>query len=228
MLAGGVRDVPVPDEAGRLWISPMQAAARWVHEAHCGEAGALVAWVADLLGSAPAGLAEEAARGQPGSGGVVVVDPFPSTATNFTLIKRGVLTFPAPVIALGRPRADVARAVLEGIAFGARAGLDLLGDLASLSAAGGVTRSEAFARALAGSSERAVTVATEPASSALGAAIVAAARHHGGVEAAVGAMADAGREVAPVASDGYPAHYALWRERAEDAARGAMRIGDIV
>lgn len=231
MLATVARADAAPDPAGRLWTSPLPVPGRFAREAHCGEAGALVAWFADLIGVAPAGLASLADGGVPGGGGAIVVDPWPSVATDFALVRRASISFPAPVLALGRSRADVARAVFEGIAFAARAGLDVLreadGEPSSLAVAGGVARARAFAEALAGSSERSAVVASEPASSALGAAILAAASYHGGVEAAVEAMRDRGREVAPEQGHGYPAHYAAWRAQAARAAEDTLRMSQL-
>jgi autoinducer 2 (AI-2) kinase len=229
MLTGSVRDDPSPDPGGRLWTSPMPVPGRWLREAHCGEAGALVDWAAALMGTDAAAIARESDDGQPGAGGVQVVDPFPSAARDFVLLKRASLLFPAPVLALGRPRADVARAVFEGVAFGARAGLDWLaeahGEPARVLVAGGVSRSEAFRAALAGASERDITVARGTQTSGLGAAIVAAAAHHGDLDAAVEAMADPGEAVPAHRAHGYPAHYAAWREQAQRVHDEAARTG---
>lgn len=231
MLCGHVRADPAIDPGGRFWTSPHPAGG-FVQEAHCGEAGSAIEWFAGLMGIGAADLVDAAAKGQPGAGGAMFVDPLPSTATDFSLLRPGAFVFPAPVLALGRPREDVARAVIEGIAFGARWGLDLLreenGEPADLAVAGGVARSDVFLAALAGASDRVVRAPTETASSALGAAICAAAPQLGGVPAAAEAMADRGRDVAPDPSHGYPAHYAAWRARAEEVAAHAMRVRGLI
>ena len=229
MLCEHVRADAAIDPQGRFWTSPLPAGG-FVQEAHCGESGSAIEWVASIIGLSVSDLSAMADDGQPGSGGAVFVDPWPSVASDFALIRSGALFFPAPVLALGRPRADIARAVFEGIAFAARWGLEQLatlnGEPRRLAVAGGVARSHAFLEALAGSTERTVTVATEPASSALGAAICAAASSHGGVAQAAVAMADRGREVAPDPAHGYPAHDAAWRQRAaEIEARAITRKG---
>ena len=137
-----------------------------------------------------------------------------------------------PVLALGRSRGDLARGLLEGIAFGARAGLDVLkelnGEPSEIAVAGGLARAGAFRAALAGTSKRAIRVATETASSALGAAIVAAAADHGAVRAAATAMADKGTEIAPVEAHGYPALYAAWRKRADTFDKDAMKMSGLL
>jgi len=227
MLASAAAANASAEQARGLWRSPLQTGG-FVLEAHCGEAGAFLTWFADLLGLDAGGTAELATNGIPGAGGVIAVDPWPGSVEDFVLLRRAELSAPAPVLALGRPRHDVARAVIEGIAFGARAGvasLELaLGEPRRLFAAGGVARSQVFRVALAGSAERPVRVASESASSALGAAMMAAASHHGGVVEAIQTMADPGHDVAPRAADGYPAHYTAWRARAAALEAEAIRL----
>jgi sugar (pentulose or hexulose) kinase len=220
------------DPSGRLWTSPHAVSGRFVHEAHCGEAGAALAWLADLFETSPGELSGSADAAEPGGGGVQFFDAWPSTARDFALVRSGGFSLPMPLLALGRGRADLARGLLEGIGFGARAGLDVLaevdGEPSEIAVAGGLARAGAFRAALAGSSKRAIRVATETASSALGAAIVAAAGDHGGVRAAATAMADRGIEIAPVEAHGYPALYASWRKRADALDKDAMKMSGLL
>jgi sugar (pentulose or hexulose) kinase len=201
-------------------------------ESHCGEAGAALAWLSGLFSESPSSLADGADASEPGSGGVRFYDAYPSAARDFALLRTGGFEFPMPVLALGRERPDFARGLLEGIAFGARAGLDVLaevnGEPSEIAVAGGLARAGAFRAALAGTSKRAIRVATETASSALGAAIVAAAGDHGGVRAAASAMADRGTEIAPVEGHGYPALYASWRKRADELDKDAMKMSGLL
>lgn len=217
------------DRTGRLWASPSCVAGVFLHEAHCGEAGAALAWLGGLFEVPVGDLVAAADAAEPGAGGVRFFDSYPSTARDFALVRSGGFQFPVPVLALGRGRADVARGLLEGIAFGARAGLDVLhevdGEPKEIAVAGGVARADAFRTALAGSLGRPIRVATETASSALGAAIVAAATDHGGVREAASGMSDRGAEVAPVEAHGYPALYAEWRARAAELDEEAMKMG---
>jgi sugar (pentulose or hexulose) kinase len=232
MLCEQVLDEATADASGRLWTSPHLAPDRFVLEAHIGEAGAAFAWLAGVTAIDPAALAGEADVAEAGAGGIRFYDSWPSKASDFTLLKTGSISFPAPLLALGRSRGDLARGMLEGIAFGARAGLDVLSEVAGepteLVLAGGVARSSAVCAALSGSSKRAVRVATEHASSARGAAIVAAASHHGGVAQAASAMGDKGREVAPTETHGYPALYAEWKERAAEMDARAMKMSELM
>src|SRR5439155_15909642 len=113
-----------------------------------------------------------------------------------------------------------------------RAGLDVLEEIngapSEIAVAGGVARARAFCEALAGASGRPIRVATETASSALGAAIVAAARNHGGMRAAVEMMRDTGIEIAPMEAHGYPALYASWRARADEIDQRAMKMSGLL
>lgn len=231
MLASVVTDTSTVDAAGRFWCSPHAAPGLFVHEAHCGEAGAPLDWLAAMMGLDVAAMAAEAERGQPGAGGVAFVDAGPSSVSDFPLMRRGGLTFPAPLLALARPRADVARAAFEGTAFGARAGLDWLaeahGEPPSIALTGGVSRSGVFRAALAGTSKAPVRVSCPGDASALGAAIVAAAAHHGGVREAARAMADAGEPVEARAAEGYEAHYDAWRAHARALGEGTVRLKDM-
>lgn len=230
MLVQSVRRDAQADANGRLWLSPHVVAGRFVAEAHCGEAGSLIAWLADVMGVGVSALSSEADGCAPGAAGLVMVDAQPSAATDFPVVRQGALTFPVPVLALGRPRGDIARAAFEGLAFAATAGLEWLPDGAheDIAVSGGVARADSFTRALAGATGRPLRVATEPCSSALGAAICAAAVHHGGMDQAVDAMADRGRAVASIPADGYPHHYATWRERAMTLEPTTMRMKQLM
>jgi sugar (pentulose or hexulose) kinase len=232
MLCERLLDEANPDPDGNLWVSPHVVPELFVHEAHCGESGAAFAWLAGVLGVGTGDLATEAQSAPPGAGGVSFFDAFPSTARDFALVRAGGFSFPVPMLAFSPTRGSLARGLLEGIAFGARAGLAVLdardGDASEIAVAGGVARSAAFRDALSGSLQRPVRVATESASSALGAAIVAASSNFGGIEAAAAAMADKGTEIAPTESHGYPALYAAWYERAVELDAKAMRMSGLL
>lgn len=231
MLVQQLREDALPDPRARTWRSPFPIAGRFVHEVHCGEAGALVSWLAAILGVGVDVVAEEAATAPVGAGGVSVVDPAPNAAADFALTRHAGIAVPAPVLALGRSRADIARATFEGIAFAARAALEWLEEgsaATSLRTAGGVARSRVFVEALAATSGRPVRAPSTSDASALGAAIVAAAGHHGGVGSAAAAMADAGVEVAPAHVDEYAAAEAAWRERLVQLDTSTIRMRGIL
>ena len=220
------------DPKGRTWTSPHLVADVLSQESHCGEAGSALIWLASLLSASPSSLVDESDVSEPGAGGVRFYDSYPSAARDFALVRSGGFEFPVPVLALGRSRGDLVRGLLEGIAFGARAGLDVLEDIngepSEIAVAGGVARARSFREALAGASKRPIRVATETASSALGAAIVAAAPDHGGVRSAAKSMADKGVEIDPVEAHGYPALYASWRARADELDQRAMKMSGLL
>ena len=235
MLCQQLSGKPQIDEERKLWTSP-HLAGGFVIEAHCSEAGGALDWLTRLMGCTHEAMDRGAAAGEPGGGGVFFLDAAPSHVGNFPLMRTGALMFPAPLIALARSRDDVARAALEGNAFGARAGLEWLteagGPASSVALGGGVSRSHTFGRILATAVGAPIRVANESNGSALGAAILAAvgAGAHGDVVGATRAMGDAGRIVDPDDSWAGPTSsaYAGWRERIARMDETTMRVGHMI
>jgi sugar (pentulose or hexulose) kinase len=235
MLCQQPVEEPLIDDARRLWTSP-HLSGGFVVEAHCGESGVPIDWTAALLGESHEWMDEAAGNAEPGSGGVSFIDAAPSNVGNFPLMRQGGMSFPVPLLALGRSREDVARAALEGVAFAAKAGLswtqEVAGEFQDLALGGGVARSKSFARILAAAMNRPVRVATETNGSALGAAMVAAvaAGAHGTVNEAAKAMADPGETVEPELSWVGPTAtaYAGWRERVQAMDENSMRVGHMI
>lgn len=222
MLVDAVVDASEGNTDPSVWWSPL-GDKTCVREAHCGEAGGAVSWFADLLGMDPASMASLAERGAPGAGGVVFCDPIAADVSEFTIVRRGMLSLPVPLFALGRSRADVARAIFEGLAAAACDGLDRVGATGAVTVCGGVAASRVFIDAIAGMSERPVEVCDDPASaSARGAAMVAAA--------GVGVTIDPVRTRRIVADErhGYPAHRAAWRAARDLSMNGSMTIKDVM
>jgi xylulokinase len=226
---------PTIDHAKRLWTSP-HLSGGFVAEAHCGESGIPIQWMAGLMGETPGWIDRTASEAEPGAGGLFFLDPAPSIVGDFPLMRAGSLSFPAPLLALARPRRDVARAVLEGVAFAAAAGLEwtqqVAGPMEDLAVTGGVARSRTFARILASVLDGPVRVASESLGSALGAAIVAAAGGgaHTSVRAASDAMADRGEAVHPERTWVAPTKgaYVGWLERIRRLDQTAFRVGHMI
>jgi len=226
---------PVIDQDRRLWTSPFPSGG-FVLEAHCGEAGAALDWMANLLGETHEWMDKSAAVSEPGAGGLCFLDPAPSRVGDFPLMRTAGLLFPAPVLALGRTREDVARATIEGIAFGAAAGLEWTsevgGPIYDVAATGGVARSRTFVRVLASALGRPVRAASETNGSALGAAILASVGSgvHGDVAQAAGAMADRGERVDPDESwiDPTTTAYATWHERVRLLDENTLRVSHMI
>lgn len=236
MIAEQVTEAPVLDDRRRLWTSP-GAAGGWVLEAHCGESGAPIDWLCSIMGVEHEWLDLAAASAAPGAGGLLFLDTAPSRAGDFPLVRTGALAFPAPLLALGRGREDVARAMLESIAFAARMGLEWIAEVAgapaaSVSLAGGVARMRTAARVLATALGRPVRAGGGASESARGAAILAAAGcgAFGDPVAAARAMAERGETIEPVAQwqDATAGAEAAWRERITTLEEAATRVSALM
>lgn len=196
----------VIDLQRRLITSPHAAPGRSILEAHCGEAGASLDWMLGLIGETGnhVWLEQAASSADPGSAGVSLIGPGPVNMGDYPVMRTGGLSFPIPVSQMAPGREEIARGMLEGIAYGARAGIDWLSEVSNrpagdVAVSGGLARSPTFVRVLAAVLGREVRRAREPHAAALGACIVAAtaAGLHPNVGAAVAKMADRGETVRP-------------------------------
>ncbi|MBC7227971.1 MAG: class II aldolase/adducin family protein, partial [Thermoflexales bacterium] len=230
----GVADRPILDPEGRLWTRPHLMADRWVVESNAGPLGDALDWLAELLfpGSRrpTARLIGEAAQARPGAGGVLSTfggQVFNARAMAFPV---GSLTL-SPFLGGDGPsrRADLCRAVLEGLAFVLRANVEQVAGVAqavSLRMTGGLTRSPFWAQLAADVLGAPVGVSEVPEGTALGAAICA------GV--AAGLFADLGEGAARLAriravhpneenARTYEALYAEWKDLRAALADGHDR-----
>lgn len=228
----------VLDPMRRLLTSPHAVPGRTMLEVHCGEAGAVVDWLLSLLGESGnhTWLEQAASDAGPGSGGVSLIDPGPTNMGDFPVMRTGGFAFPIPVSQLSVGREDLARAVLEGVAYAARAGIEWLTEVSGrpagdIAVCGGLSRSRTFVKVLAAVLGRDVRCAREPHAAALGAAIVAAAAAglHTSVGAAAARMSDRGEVVRPEAGwlaiyDGLYMSWTSLRARYEETG---MRVSDL-
>ena len=225
------------DSERRLWTSPHALPGRYLLEAHCGEAGPALDWYLNLLGHGGdhTWLDEAAAGSVPGAGGVTSIDTGPTRMGDFALMRTGGLLFPIPLMALGRQPTDVARAAMEGIAYGARQGTEWLaevgGPASEVVLCGGVARSHVFARILASVLGRPVRRAREPQASGLGGCIVgaAAAGEFRTVAEAAGVMHDRGDVVHPEPewTAIYEGLYASWVSQRARFEQTVARVSDL-
>ncbi|MGH2725934.1 MAG: FGGY family carbohydrate kinase [Actinomycetota bacterium] len=237
MPVAQVADAPLIDNERRLWTSPHAVPNRFLLEAHCGEAGPAVDWYLNLLGHAGdhMWLEEAAASAEPGAGGVTSIDTGPCRMGDYPLMRIGGLLFPIPLMALGRQPADVARAVLEGMAYGVRQGMEWLGEVGGQATevvlCGGVARSQMFGRILASVLGRPVRRAREAQSSGLGGCIVgaAAAGEFRTVAEAAGVMHDRGETLHPEPewTAIYEGLYASWVEQRARFEQTVARVSDL-
>jgi sugar (pentulose or hexulose) kinase len=138
-------------------------------------------------------------------------------------------------MALGRQPSDVARAVLEGIAYGARQGMEWLAEVGGSAnevvLCGGVARSRTFSRILASILGRPVRRAREAQATGLGGCIVgaAAAGAFRTVAEAAGVMHDRGDTVHPEPewTAIYEGLYASWVEQRARFEQTVARVSDL-
>ncbi len=180
----GITETPRIDPSGRLWSAPHCVPGQWVVESNGGPMGDTLDWTARVLfPDAPdpsARLFAEAADSEPGAFGL-------GSTLGVEVMNGREMGPPIGHLALThltrpddpRPGRHVARALLEGLAFGARANLEQvvehIGDSGERwSVCGGLTRSPGWADLLVDVSARPLTEAPVPQTTALGAALCAA------------------------------------------------------
>lgn len=176
-----VEDAPPFDASHHLWAGAHPLSDRWLLESNGGPAGVAYRWAREnLYPDADYALMEdEASSSHPGAASAFLG---PNLA-DFSKLK-----FPRPlailipaVLGFGPAvrRGDLARAVLENIAFAAWANAEQLANLSnhpigSVHLCGGVAQSDLFVRILATVANTTVRAAEEREAAALGAAICAA------------------------------------------------------
>jgi sugar (pentulose or hexulose) kinase len=147
---------PRGDAAGRCWLEPHLPRGRFVLESNAGTAGEALEWLGRLLfPGARAGAARllaEASDVAPGAGGLL-------SAFGAQLFDARAMTFPVGDLALSHlvgsaeeSRARVARAAVEGAAYGVRANLEQLraaAGAAPLRVGAGLSRSRVWVQVLA-------------------------------------------------------------------------------
>ncbi|BDG62056.1 FGGY-family carbohydrate kinase [Caldinitratiruptor microaerophilus] len=200
---------PYRDPQARVLCSASAVAGGWILEAGIFTSGSVYRWVRDelsvaettagaTLGLDPYDLLNlEAARAAPGAGGLVVIPHFAGSAAPYwNPLARGVIFN----LALGHRRADLIRAVLEGIALEVGKNLAIIealveaGDAGSglreIRVSGGAVRSDLFNQIQADVYGRRVVPGKLEQATALGAAILAAAAvgAYPDVQTAAGAM----------------------------------------
>ncbi len=177
---------PVFDSSCSLWTTCSVAGAPWVLEGNAGPAGSAHRWALDLLFPGAGFEDFDALAGQapPGSGATLaLLGPRIADYADPQLLWGGFL-FPQANDILTCGRAELARAVLENIAFAVKANLSRAGSCAesagqpgppALRLGGGLAISPVFAQILADVLGMPVEVAAVPSVSAQGAAVCAAA-----------------------------------------------------
>ncbi|MBM3122811.1 MAG: hypothetical protein FJZ97_11615, partial [Chloroflexi bacterium] len=216
---------PIFDPAMRLWTGLHVVPGLYVLESNAGQMGATLDWLARLVYSgspnAVARLAAEAELSQPGAHGMVstigaaifnggAMEPPVDTLTFSSVLARGD----------DEGRADLARAVLEGMAYAVRANIEQILKVSGsqperVYLTGGISRSPLWTRLLCEVLGRPVAVSTSAEATALGAAICAgmAAGIFRDLPSGAQALARISREPDPGAdSPIYQTLYAGWTD----------------
>lgn len=174
----GLSEDLVLDRGHRFLVTPLALGPGWGLEMDLISTGSALAWLADLLGRPQDELLSSAASSPPGANGVTFLPylGFGEQGALWDPSLRGAVNG----LTLAHGPADLARALLEGIALEVRRCLRVLDQVGvpagPMIVAGGAAGSETFAAMLAGASGAPVRrVADERWISARGAAIVAAA-----------------------------------------------------
>jgi xylulokinase len=209
----GLSEDLVLDGGHRFLVTPLALGSGWGLEMDLISTGSALAWLADLLGRPQDELLGSAASAPPGANGVTFLPylGFGEQGALWDPSLRGVVNG----LTLAHGAADLARALMEGIALEVRRCLRVL-DQAGVPAgpmivAGGAAGSEMFTAMLAGASGAPVhRVADERWISARGAAIVAATS----VALTEVPVPRTVSTIGPVARDG-----AIWDELEARAAR---------
>lgn len=213
---------PVHDEAGRLWTGCHVVPGRWTLESNAGDTGIAYEWLLGILGldgDAGFAAAEEAmaACTQP-TAMYGVAGPQIWDVLNFRPNQALGFVFPHPPFSKRPTRGDFCAAFLLNVTCAIRANLEQIEarlgrPVERLTLSGGMTRSPALLRSIAGVIRRPLRISEDPNATALGAAVLAAAGHgtYPSIAAAANAMVrkhplDAGEVNA--AGDDY---YARWR-----------------
>jgi L-ribulose-5-phosphate 4-epimerase len=233
------------DTEARLWTSHHVVQGRWTIESNGGPSGDMIDWLAGViyreLGDPAAALFAEASQSVVGAEGVVSTlgaEVFNASRLRLPL---GHLTL-SPMMVADDPsrRRHLARAVVEGLAYAARANIELLqkaapnGTIETIRLAGGMSRSAFFAQILADVLGVPVEEAQVPECSALGAAICA-----GGGAGLYGNLIDGAKRFGcglrgftpdPARHSVYRSHYDRWldvraaRQQADEIAEsGALQ-----
>lgn len=230
---------PLVDPANRLWSGAHPCPGRWVLESNAGAGGealdllATMFFPGDPLGVAR--LAAEAVRALPGAGGIL-------SDLGTTTFNAAGLGLPVGAVSLSslaafgssEPRANLFRAVLEGLAFGARTNIDqleaVIGEpLTRVAMSGGLSRSDAWCQLAAECLGRPLVRTRIPQGSLLGAAIAAAAPAYGGLDASARLIARPGDTFHPGAEGpDTVARYDDWSRHREARGPADESASDVI
>jgi xylulokinase len=198
-----VVDAPKPNPA--LWTTSGVYPGTWSLAAGMATSGAVTDWLRGLVGADYPTLVAEASAVPPGSRGLLLLPYFAGERTPiFDPAARGVIAG----LTLSHGRAELYRAALEGIAYGVRHNLEVMGgaDL-RLVAVGGGTQGGLWTQIVSDVTGRAQIVLAETVGACLGDAMLAASA--AGVDVSAWNRPD--HVVHPTGSSAYDGFYERYR-----------------
>lgn len=216
------------DKQMRTWTGLHVVPGRWVLESNAGECGRTWQWLLDLMALSYDDAESLATASPPGArDALAVLGPREMQASSMT-VGIGAITFPLPLVMSAPDRGDVVRSALEAIAYGLRANLEQLEEIAGarsdrVALGGGMSGSRLFARIVCDVILRPLHVAASPETTAVGAAIVGspALGLHDTIDHAANAMSRCEQlEPNVKASAVYEDCYARWDETARAFEQG--------
>lgn len=164
---------PILDPGLRLACSCWALPKRWLLEAGMSTSGAIITWLANMLGCRPRDLFKLASESELGARGLWVYPFFMGArAPRWNPRVRGAFTG----LSLGTTRADMARAVLEGIGYEMRYCLEVIESLTRVSqihSVGGAARDDFWSQLKADMLNKKVVVPAVAEAASLGAALLA-------------------------------------------------------
>lgn len=211
-----VTDEPVRDPETRVWTGCHPLPGRWVAESNAGDSGLVYRWYVEghlgaLAGpetSPYAAVEAWAEKAGPGAEGArAFLGPMIWDLKNIPPTVKAALALGFPLTRENAGPGNLARAILENIAFAVRANLEqasrVAGDPGRVALMGGMTRSGLFRRIIAGVLGRPVEVVAEAEATAIGCAAFAFAAlgAYSDPEAAVIGMSGGRRTVEPDSED---------------------------
>jgi autoinducer 2 (AI-2) kinase len=233
---------PILDKHFRLWTGLHVIPDRWVLESNVGQTGQALDWMAGFhyrgAREPVSMMAAAATRSEPGAMGMTSS----LGATLFNARAMGVpignITF-SPILANGDPERarHIARAVLEGMAYGVQANIEQIMTAADIKQppikmGGGIARSDLFAQILSNVSSTTVEVPGTTEATALGAAICAAVGTgiYPDLQTAAEALVKPGRRFTPQTEHQhtYRRLYENWMELRNARQEADLLAGDMV
>ena len=234
-----IADKPIIDAKQRLWTGIGPLPNTYVLESNAGGSGMALEWIAGMLyeglPNPVAALMENAAKASYGAGGVV-------STVGVSIFNVSVLSLPIDQIFYSTTnhipdefdKVNISRGVVEGLAFGVKANIEQLIEVAEaqphkIAIGGGASADDIFPNIISEVMGKEILRTTFAESSVMGAAICAAvgAGEYKNLTEAANAMVKSGDSFA-AASENYQRIYEEWREIYDASFETNMPLGALI